>query len=104
MGPAGVVDHDVEVGARRADQLRPVAGFRHIGLHEGAAHLLGHPLAALRVDVGDDDLRAFLREALRDAGAEAGAAAGDDRQLSFQPHFSSSSRFLNGLWSHSSST
>src|SRR5688572_8141598 len=100
VGPAGVVDDDVELGARAGDQLCPVAALGDIGMRKFSAHLPGDALAGLHIDVGDDDLGAFLGEALRDARAEPRAGPGDDGGLALEPHLSS----LNGLCSHSSST
>jgi hypothetical protein len=90
--PAGVVDHAIQatkLRRRRPDELRPVACLGDIGLHELAADLLGDARAAFRVDVVDDELRAFLREAPGDAGAEARSRAGDEGDLVFQSHDSS---------------
>ena len=82
MRPAGVVHYDIELCARRADELRPVVAFRDVGLDERAVGLLCHALARTLIDVVNDDVRAFLGEALRDARAEARPGPGDDGQLS----------------------
>src|SRR2546423_2434057 len=99
MGPAGVIDDDVELVAGFADEPRPVGALGDVALDEASPDLLCHAFA-LRAQVVDDDLRTFLGEAPRDAGAEARGRAGNDGHLVFQPHDAS----LNGLCSASSST
>src|SRR5438128_1014180 len=94
--PANSADRPV---SGLADEPRPVDAAREVTLHEAAADLAGDVLA-LRTQVVDDDLRAFLGEAPRDARAEARRRAGDDRHLAFEPHVVS----LNGLCSASSLT
>src|SRR5258708_22462257 len=106
MGPARVVDDDVELAescARRLNQPGPVRGPGDVGLDEFALDRSGYALAALGVDIGDQHLCALLRESARNALAEPRARSGDDRNLVLQPH-PASGYFLNGLCSHNSST
>src|SRR6185503_8585242 len=94
MRRTGVVDHDVELAVsveRGLDQSAPVCILRDIRLHElglttGAADLSCDPLAAVDVDIVDDDPRTFLCETLGDTFTEPRATAGNDRDFVFQSH------------------
>ena len=82
----GVVAHDVEPAEaldREVDHGLDLVGVGDVGLLERGrrAELRRQRLAAVAVDVGDDDLRAFLDEQLDDAAAQPAGATGDDRDL-----------------------
>jgi hypothetical protein len=57
-----------------------------VGCDEGGADLRGERLAPLRVQVGDHDLRACLRQHPRGRLAEARCPAGDKRPFALDPH------------------
>ena len=58
----------------------------HVALDERDAELLGERLALLRVDVGDDDVRAVLVQPAGGGLAEARRAARDEGAGSFDLH------------------
>ena len=68
------------------DRGLPVVLAGDVELHEmaGRAQLVGHRLAAVGGDVGDDDPGAFLRHQDGGVGAEARGAAGDQSHLAGQ--------------------
>ena len=86
---AGGIEQDVN-GAELVDGLGdrglPVVLAGDVELHEmaGRAQLVGHRLAAIDGDVGDDDLRAFLGHQDGGVGTEARGAAGDQGDLAGQ--------------------
>ncbi|MNT39744.1 hypothetical protein D3C72_1760160 [compost metagenome] len=89
MGDGGVVDHDVyrpELLQTRAHHVVDVGTAGHVGLHgqRGRAHFAGHAVGGFLVDVGDDDLGAFLGVQLDNAFAETAAPARDDGDLTLQ--------------------
>jgi hypothetical protein len=72
------------------DERLDLRGLRDVGSNEVrvTARLpdgVGRLLATLRIDVGDDDLRAFAREEARRCLADARASAGDEGDLVRKP-------------------
>ena len=99
---AGVVDQDVEAaemryggGDRRVD--RSLFGDVELDPEGVRPEGGGDGLGARFVQVGDDDLRAFLHVALRDGLADAARGAGDD--CNFVPDLHDS--LLGPLWTAS---
>ena len=106
MADAGVVDEDVDAAKVQ------LGGFQH-RLHVGGFADIhpqrtrcqacggGHVECGFKIQVGDDDQRAFGDELSHDASAETRAAAGDDGDPAFKPacvaHDKGSIRFLKGL-------
>ena len=90
---AGVVDEDVDAlkaGEGIADQCCRPAGVAHVGGDAvrriaALAQIIGGPLDARAVDVGENRARARLTEALRDGEADPAGAAGDQRHALVQP-------------------
>jgi hypothetical protein len=67
-----------------------LVGLANIGLHRqraaaGGSHFVGHPCAAVAVDVRNDHARAFLGHAQGGGPANAGGAASDDRDPVVEP-------------------
>jgi len=86
---AGIVDQDVDAAEGFECSLHQafhVGGVRHVSGdadgREAAALQRGAAVGGgLRVDIRDDDARAFLGQRARGFGADAAARAGDDRDL-----------------------
>ena len=86
---AGAVDQADQLAERRrasATAAWPSASWLTSHLTKRAADLGGERLAALGLQVGDDDLAAVRREHARRAFAEARGAAGDDEDLACDVH------------------
>jgi hypothetical protein len=85
---AGAVDQAHQLAQRRGRGHHGLAvGFlADVALDEDAADLLGHGLAALDLQVGDDDLAAVGGQHARRAFAQARRAAGDDEDLACDVH------------------
>ena len=60
------------------DRGLDLRGVGDVDLREDAADLVGEGLAALLLEVRDDDLRALRGELTDDGGTDAGGAAGDE--------------------------
>ena len=85
----GIVEHDVEIaelGDRVVDQSLHLIALRNVGVAVTGigAKLPGERLAADVIDIGDDNLGAFLDEQLGCRLADAARAAGDDRDLALE--------------------
>ena len=91
---AGVVDEHVELAERAQGGLRrgvPLPLARDIQLHEASLaasrdDLVGNLLTFHLEDVGNDDLRAFLREDRRLALPHAAGTTGHERDFSGESH------------------
>src|SRR6266540_4021062 len=86
---------------REGDQMRDVGVLRHVagaelGVPAALDDLVSDALAALGVDVVDNDLRAFLREALRDAFSEPRAGPRHDGDLAAESHCFSTKLVISG--------
>ncbi len=81
----GVVDQDVEAtefGIGTRDGRSHLFGVHHISLHRkdlavALTNQVGGLFCALRIDLGEDDIRAGLGKRQRDAAADPSAATGD---------------------------
>ena len=85
----GAVDQtDQLAAANRGGHHRLAVGLLgDVAADEAAADFLGHFLALVGLEIGDDDLATVLGEHPRRAFAEAGSASGDDENLASDFHF-----------------
>src|SRR5262245_19559468 len=77
-----------ELGNSRANRALDALFVGDVGLDEARvrAKRLGERLALLFVEIGDDDVRAALREQPRGSSAQARRAAGDQKSISADFH------------------
>lgn len=87
---ARIVDQNVQpamLGDYLRDQSAPGAFIRNVVSVEPCyiADLIGNAATIVAIDIGDNDLCAFLREQPGIRFAQALSAAGDDHHLTFEP-------------------
>ncbi len=89
VAAAGVVEHHIEPPKRVDGELHSCANLGvigHVGVDEPRvpAEFVSDPLAAVVLDVSEDDARAFRCEQPRTLGADAAGRSGDDGHLPFE--------------------